>query len=140
MCLFLCWLTIGIKMHLIVEIDFHSTYCLMIKGEKNWLCLNMLEHIKDYMLELLFFLLYLFVDVKKGERQMNLSMGRSFFVWYECIYWGEHIILIDIICICISLGGVFLIHLIGVLSSSKRERLISPCLILMIPKHLYCYF
>ena len=49
---------------------------------------------------------------------------------------GEHKMLIDIFCICISLGGVFLIHLIGVLSSSKRGRLLSPCLILMIPKHL----
>ena len=34
--------------------------------------------------------------------------------------------------------GVFLIHLIGVLSSSKKRRLLSPCLILMIPKHS-CY-
>ena len=92
-----------------------------------------------YMLELLFFLLYLFVNVIKGERQMNLSMWRSFLFDMDAYIKGEHIMLIDrFFCICISLRGVFLIHLIGVLSSSKRGRLLNPCLILMIPKH-FCY-
>ena len=36
---------------------------------------------------------------------------------------GEHIMFIDIFCICISLEGVFLIHLIGVLLSSKKRKL-----------------
>ena len=81
----------------------------------------MLKCLMIYMLELLFFLLYLFVDVKKGERQMNLSMGRSFLFDMNAYIEGEHIMLIDIICICISLGGVFLIHLIGVLSSSSKR-------------------
>ena len=71
---------------------------------------------------------------------MNLSIGRSFLFDMNAYIKGEHIMLIDIFCICISLRGVFLIHLIGVLSSSKKGRLLSPCLILMIPKHLCCYF
>ena len=68
---------------------------------------------------------YLFVDVKKGERQMNLSIERSFLFDMNAYIEGDHIMLIDKICICISLGEVFLIHLKGVLSSSKRERLMS---------------
>ena len=69
---------------------------------------------------------------------MNLYIGKSFLFDMNAYIEGEHIMLIDIICICINLGGVFLIHLIGVLSSLKRGRLISPCLILIIPKHLCC--
>ena len=57
---------------------------------------------------------------KKGEKQMNLSMGRSFLFDMNAYIEGELIMLIDIICICISLGGVFLIYLICVLSSSKK--------------------
>ena len=105
-----------------------------------FVCLNMLELITIICLDHYSLFLYLFVDVKKGERQMNLSMGRSFLFDMNAYIKGEHIMLIDIICICISLGRVFLIHLIGILSSSKKERLLSLCLILMIPKHLCCYF
>ena len=79
----------------------------------------MFELIANYIHELLFFIVLFFVDVKKGERQMNLSMGRSFLFDMNAYIEGEHIMLIDIICICISLGGVFLIHLIGVLSHKK---------------------
>ena len=141
MCLFLCWLTTDIKVHLIVGIALCA-----------WICLNLLQII---CLDSCSLLLYIFVDVKKEERQMNLSIGRNFLFDINAYIEGDHIMLIDIICICISLGGVFLIHLIGVLSSSKKGRLISSylrsrlsyelsfsslCLILMIPKHLCCYF
>ena len=57
----------------------------------------MLKCLMIYMLELLFLLLYLFVDVKKGERQMNLSMGRSFLFDMNAYIEEEHIMLIDII-------------------------------------------
>ena len=83
--------------------------------------------------------------IDKGERQK----GRIVDIEYECIYWegaydGMHILRGSIWClliffyVCISLKGVFLFHLISVLSSSKKGRLLSPCLILMIPKHP-CY-
>ena len=73
--------------------------------------------------------------------------GRIVDIEYEYIYWeGAYWIWMHILrgsiwclliyfCVCISLEGVFLIHLISVLSSSKRGRLLSPCLILMIPKY-----
>ena len=54
--------------------------------------LNMLELIADYMLEVFFFIFLLMS--KKRERQMNLSMGRSFLFDINAYIEGEHITLI----------------------------------------------
>ena len=131
-------------MHLIVGLicvlEHAWAYCKLCLESmlEYWICLNMLE--------LLFFLLYLFVDVKKGERKMNLSMGeknesmgRSFLFDINAYIEGEH----NVYWVNVYMHmfrGSFLIHLISVLSSLKRGRLLSPCLILMVSKHLCCYF
>ena len=124
-----CWLHCVLKIRL-------SAYKLEYEHE----CLH-------FVFALFFlFLCFSFCWCQKGGEINELvrerdKKGRIVNIGYECIYWGgAYNAYWYIFYVCISLERVFLIHLISVLSSSKKGRLLSPCLILMIPKHSYYNF